>query len=439
MTLNTYYSGLDAYISYPISNDSIVSVGDGKFVIISNNVGNFDEFGYVVFQLDENGVPTFGASADFGERSYPNPFVYWDAVNEKLIILWDEYPANKYLICSITGTTVNVDSSGSIPEITDDTLRAVCYSSEKGRAVLCMENRSPDVINFYTVSLSGGVLSATASASGIAGYPYPLNTVKITFCGDYGLVALTTSLSFPSSEVRTLIGVEGAAFDISPGYAVPLTNHEVCLGIAGTNDGQFTGYWSDGTSNIPYVLSGEISGSGVPVFGDQLQYACSGWSGSYGSYMGDAVGVLYGIGVYANRASGNKIHLFSTKTSNLTPEIINSETSIDTWSFQNITENSVSICVDANYGYAVCCFCEDAGFFFSKIHVASFFIDLPQPIFWTNKVLHSEYGENGALKKLATKTVIPGKIGQPYIPARPEIPETTITSTFYRKACKKVG
>lgn len=432
-TLSTYDSGLLSYSTRAFSNEAVVAVGGGKFVIVAKDVGNFGEMGCVVCDVNESGVPSFGTPFEFSVNSDPRPVCYWDKASGKLVIIYDEYPANKYLICSVSGTTVSVDSSGAISGITDDSFRAVCYSENHGKAVICTENRTPDDIRFYTLSLSGGVLTSTAAPTVISGYPFPID-VKMSFCGDYGIVGITVSLNYPASEVRVLLGV-GGSFDVSSGYSVPLTDHENCLGLAGTSDGSFTGYWANGTSAIPYILAGEINSSGVLSFGGtSLQYASSSWGGTYGDYVGMAVGAGNGIGAYINRVFGNKIHMFVAKNNNLEPELVEEQTSIDVFSFDNLSDVHVSVAFDEDSGFALGSFFTDDG----KIYVAPIFVAIPQPVFWKNNTLQREKGEGGQVEKQSTKSIIPGLSGQKYVPPTKATGPRSSASSGTNYVCERV-
>lgn len=433
MSLSTYYTGVTSTVTRVLSKESVVAVGDGKFVIVLTQ--NFGDFGYVVCSVDQEGVPTFGSFDYLSGFSAPIPIAYWDKSQEKLVIIYGEYPANKYLICSVSGTVVSVDSSGTMSNITDDSYMAVCYSDVHNKAVICTENVNTDT-RFYSLSLAGGVLTATAAPTIIAGYANPKD-IKITFCGDYGLVGLTPSFNYPASEVRVLLDV-GGAFDISSGYSVPLTDHENCLGLAGTSDGKFTGYWANGTSDIPFVLAGEIaSGGGLTFGGVSLQYASTEWGGGlYGENMGMAVGANLGIGIYINRVDGERIHMFVAKNDNLEPEVIEEQTSPDIFSFDNLTDVFVSAAFDVDSGFCLGSFFTSNG----NIYVAPLWVDveLPNQVFWTNHTLQREGYVNGQVKKIPTRKIIPGISGQTYVPPTDAVAEKVVVSSGINYLCKRV-
>jgi hypothetical protein len=435
MTLPIYDSGLLGYNGYALSQEGVVAVGGGKFVIFCRDSGPSDETGFVVVQVGQDGIPTFGTPGYFSSSAgNTNPLAYYDKSQGKIVIFYDEYPANKYIVASVSGMTL-VEDGRSTLSASNGFHYAVEYSENAEAAILC-SYYNPDVIRLYSLKLTGTSLAETSAVSGDISDKAQNDNCKIAVCGDYALLALVTEDDYPEAEVRVLSNIGTAGFDYSVGYTIPRASHPYCIGLAGTDDGVFTGYWAKSSSDVPYLIAGKIS-SGNLTFGSDLQYAGSGWGDYFGEFIGSGIGVAGGVGVFAQRIDKNVIHMFAVENPDQSVTVIKestSQTGLDLWSF---TFCHVPIRYDASVGQALCAFSVENISGDADIYVATLAVAAPVPIFWTNHTLQRETSEE-ELKKVPTKKVIPGRAGQPYIPPTPPTGPKTSSYSSVNYVCERV-
>lgn len=443
MTLPVYNSGLSAFSS-ALTQEGVVSVGQGKFVIISHGIGPNSEVGYIVVQLDQAGVPTFGTPAYFASTvTNVNPMAYYDSSQDKVVILYDNYPANKYIITSVSGMALNEVSRGAHPSITADFAYAVSYNRVAGAAAMAAIEYSPDTIQFYSLKLSGSSLSVNQAPVGVPGGVYNDNC-KIAPCGSYSAVGFTNTLNYPNSEMRVLSGIGTGGFQVSaPGSAVPLAAHEYCLGLTGSDDGLFTGYWSDGTATVPTLIAGDVSSGSVLFGATGLQYSCPNWGQYFGKFIGGGDGAGSGISAFAYRVQSTFVHMFSTEVANLEVSISDESTSASGLPMPSANYDHVSVALDAGAGLAMCAFPVNVvSSPFDDIYIASLAVNVPQPpvpLFWKNHTLQEEgVVVAGQLTKKPTIGIIPGSIGQAYIPETPAVPSKIVTNSGTQSVCQRV-
>lgn len=427
---------------FPFTQEGLINIGNGKFVIICNRYSWFS-IGFVVVSVDQEGEITFGTPGEFESAfTSTNPLAYYDSLADRVVILYDDNPADKYILASVSGM--------SLSEIHRGTLTSgkkfhygVSYDESAGAAVLCSRLDTPSsTFGFFSLTLNGTSFveyDAGVQISGIAiGY-----IVKISPCGDHTVAAFANSIVYPYvPEIRVLDNVGLPSFGVSSGYAVPVAEHEYCLGVSGGSDGDFIWYGAADGTNIPYILAGEINSSGVPSFGlEQLQYVPDeeAWGvGSYGEFIGSGAGAGGGLGVFAMRINGDSIHMFSVKNENLEPSVINTDSSTSGLWLESESYDHVPISFDTNTGIALCAFFVRTGSTSGEVYAAAMKVSIPAPIFWQNHTLQKEFYSKH-LEKRPTNKVIPGKAGQPYVAP---IPATSSKSSVYHKSeksCKRVG
>jgi hypothetical protein len=131
--------------------------------------------------------------------------------------------------------------------------------------------------------------------------------------------------------------------------------------------------------------------------------------------------------------------MFTASTEALVPTVIEEQTSPLIFNFQNDQDDHCSVAFDSDSGFALSCFFNKTGSNQGDVYVASLFVSTPQPpspVFWQNNTLQEE--EAVVLEKQKTKKVIPGKIGQPYVPASPATGPKVSVAVKVNYVCERV-
>lgn len=433
--LQIFDSGLDTN-NFPLTQECVVNVGGGRFVIICNLYVD-NAIGFVVANVSPEGEVTFGTPGSFSSANTgSNPTAYWDTGESKLVVFYDDYPCGKYILSTVSGLTVTEVARGAL-SAAEDFIYAVIYDETSSSAIVAYKlDRASSVIGFSSLVLAGTSFAEYPASLEITGSPYG-GIVKLATCGTYAIVSLT----YPTNpEVRILSNLGSPSFAASSGYAIPTSGYIANLGIIGSDDGRFTSYWGDGSDATPYLIPGSIN-AGVPSFGlSPLEYVTDvdAFAGNYyGEYIGSGCSAGEGRGVFAIRINGDSIHMFSTTNEEFEVSVTSSLSSAPGLQLETVTYDHVPVAFDFNVGYALCAFFVKTGSSTGDIKVAVLPVSVPAPIFWKNNTLQVEVPVSG-VEKQATKKIIAGLLGQAYVPPTPAIPARIDTIHGIGSSCKRV-
>lgn len=434
--LPVYSTGLGVYGGYPFTQEGLISVGSGKFVAICNKSGNNDEIGFVVIESDSSGNLSFGTPGTFpNSDANTNPLAYYDKSEGKIVILFDDNPAEKYIIASVSGMSVIEDGRGAL--VAGKTFHyGVFYDDQTQAAILCSVTSPSSFFNFFTLKLSGTTVTEYPSSTPIAGTVVD-DVVKFCSCGDYALCSYASSLTGSFPEFRVLSNVGTPSFSVSSGYLTTITDYSRIRGLAGNSGtGKFIWYGLD--NDLPSMIPGEIDSGGAISFGLPVEYLPEGGSWAYYKSVGSGVGAGGDTFIFALRKHDTTLAMFVADNTNLIAEAQESFVATDLL-LESGSYDHVPIAHDPGIGVALAAFYNGEAFDFydGVVTVAPILVAAPLAGFWGNHTIQKEPSSSKLVKQI-TSTVIPGKAGQPAVPPTPGHPAYWSAKTGSEKACKKV-
>lgn len=428
---------LQSAYGFALTPESSHYIGEDKYLCVCNVYG--EGIGCVVVKVVngivvEKGTPIVTTVIGYTSR---NPLAVWNGSTGALI------NCNGYIVggvgmwatFSVSGLNITVLNSGQFSNNMSN-IYGCSYNRLSNAGVICYSYSG--VKRFITFRIAGSIITSEYAAANVSSGGAFDENVRIANCAEYCVVCFTQREEPYIPQFRVASNLGTASFAISDGQTPFASGAYRHLGLYGGDAGDFlyhcVGTYSSNPEisyNNPCYVAGKII-SGSIVFGSIRGYVPKSPVSSY--IVGDMKYISQGEFISSFIVGWpDKIFIHRVKVD-------------DSYDVSIVSADSVSVDIyGANYdhlsvsakndGNACVFYVDDAT---KKIFVITGKFSIEVAAFWANRILHAE-GDSGLLEKKKTMLVIPGNIGQPYVPAVPAIPSRTIYEYITSKECKKVG
>lgn len=422
---------------FALTPESSHYIGDNKYLCTCNVYGS--GVGCVIVKVINGAVVEKGVPVVVTTIGYTggNPQAVWNGSTGALINC-DGYTiggVGRWVTFSVSGLSITELSSGQFSN-NMSFIYGCSYNAIADAGVICYLYSSEK--RFITFKISGSAITSEYVAATVSSGDIIGDNVRIANCAEYCVLCFTQSTEPYIPQFRLASNLGSQLFTVSDGQTPFTSGAYKHLGLYGGDVGGFlyhcVGIFSSDPAiryRNPCYVAGRIV-SGDIVFGSIYEYEPEVSVSSH--IVGDMKYMSQGEFVSSFIVSSpDKIFIHKVKVEDFydVSVISTDSVSVDTYgaSYDHL---SVSAKNDGN----VCIFYTDNAT--EKIFVITGKFSVESAVFWANRILHTE-GNSGLLEKKKTVLVIPGNVGQPYIPAAPAIPSRTNYEYFTRKECKKVG